>query len=203
MFQPGESLKDYVNQICANEGVFEEIGALLDFVRNQNGDEVRKARERWAEGYISNKMRWLFLKPGIDVYCDVEATGDWETYVVKSVSPRYSGKEEIGASIFVWKLVGDNETTFLYVTNMKFYRDCSSTECKISKDWCVPCDVAERNEEMVIMGRTGKEIRRSFEQRGKEYCSLRRKGCFGYDGLTRTPPIRPVRFTLLLYFQSG
>lgn len=196
IFRPGASPTDHADQNCANEGVFEEIGVLLEFVHNQNGDDVRKARERWAEGYMSNNMLWLFLKPGIDVYCDKNFTGEWETYVIDSVHTQISGEDETSTSITVWKLQGEDTTSFLCVTTDTIRREGSSADEKIWKNSCIPCDVAENNEEVRIMGRTGKEIRTFFEQRGKIFCRLRRKGCFGYDGLTRTNPIRPVRLTL-------
>ncbi|KAH7045280.1 hypothetical protein B0J12DRAFT_670126 [Macrophomina phaseolina] len=191
IFQSNEPTDGESKGLCGNEGVSHEIACLLDFVRGQNGDAVRKARERWAAGCVPTDTLWLFYKPGADVYCDENRRGAWETYVVASVSTEGWGRFERGLTILAWKLQSEVDGSFLYSKNRYLSLDYSQTLTNISELPLIPCEFAETNEDVRIMGRRGKEIRAFFEERGEMYCHLRHKQCFGYDGLTRTHPIRP------------
>lgn len=192
IFQSDESTDGESKGLCDNEGVSHEIACLLDFVRGQNGDAVRKARERWAAGCVPTNTLWLFYKPGADFYCDQERRGAWETYVVASVSTEGWGKFERGLEIEAWKLQSDEDEILLYPKSKTLWLDYGQTLTKVSELPLIPSEFAETSEDVRIMGRRGQDIREFFMERGEMYCRLKHKQCFDYDGLTRTHPIRPV-----------
>ncbi|KAF2136425.1 uncharacterized protein K452DRAFT_313176 [Aplosporella prunicola CBS 121167] len=134
-------------------------------------------------------MEWLLLRPGMEVYVDQGHSGDYEPYIFKKMTFGMVNGRITDCCHYFWNMKGGR----------RYLHACNSWELSASQDgvfdiadcYIIPCHYVEQHEDLKIRGHTGKELRKFFEDRGQLYFKLQKKGCFDFDGVIRTPPIRP------------
>jgi hypothetical protein len=69
-------------------GVYDNLGFLLDFVEKKVGKAAREERERHNREtpVATHNMLWMLFKPGTDVYFDQLEDGDYNAFVVKGLT---------------------------------------------------------------------------------------------------------------------
>ena len=189
-FNPANGDVDTRN--CVVQGTYEDLGHLLDFLERKNGEQVRKEQARWNQQapQASFEMLWLLLKPGIDVYFDLDDLGSIEPWVVSQVSFRILNGSWTEYSVTLWSLnsVGEYvEPRYRTSTVQHFHGERAIAELDI-----FPCQYlathAKREAELI--------------KRGKMFFHLRRKRCMWFDGKSSTFPQRHVSHKPLLKIKS-
>lgn len=69
-------------------GVYDNLGFLLDYVEKKVGKAAREERERHNREtpVATHNMLWMLFKPGTDVYFDQDEDGDYNAFVVKGLA---------------------------------------------------------------------------------------------------------------------
>ena len=168
-------------QCIREKDTYEHIGLLQQFLKQRLGNSLESERLRHQRGYATFDMLWLLLKPGITVFCDTLSDGNYDAYVLHSVTGGEIKGRNTKLEITMWYLnyngdyIGKEDTT-------KFQKPFNG-EKDISTLEVFPCEfwkgeAAERN----------KDLENSLIERGKLFLKLASRCCMSYDGLTRTFP---------------
>lgn len=173
---------------CVVDDTYEHLGYLLEFLETKIGDQVRKERARWNQQvpHASFEMLWLLLKPGSDVYFDLDDLGSVEPWVVSDVDFIPQNGSWTQYTVSLWNLnVADEYIQPNYrTTHIQHFHG----EKSISTLTVFPCQYldthASRKAELI--------------ERGKMFFHLRRKRCMYFDGKCSTFPHRHVSNPRLL-----
>ena len=171
-------------EIChRNENAYEHLGILQHVLRERSGREVEAERQRHARGFATFEMLWLLYKPGTDVYADANADGNYNAYVVKSVSLDSFGDQPIPLKVEVWNMNYDGSRIGRWATSL--VEMVYDGEKEITSLFVVPCKFWKERSKV---GEEPRPLRKRLEERGKMFFKLAQRHCMGYDGLTLTWP---------------
>lgn len=185
-FAPSATMEDSCK---ADAHTYEDLGILLDFVKDRLGDSAYKERQRHAKEQptATFQMLWTLFKPGIDVYYDHNEDGELNGFVVKSVS---------------WTLINGCPNSYVFTL---WNLDCNSTYVGASGDFTVtigffsgekaisslrlfPCKYLRKD----MNGASHEEKKQYLERRGQKWFHLQKKQCRWFNGLSTTWPRRSV-----------
>lgn len=176
-----------ISPTCANRWAYKHLGIFLEFFENRIGEAIRKERERHARGVATWDMLWLLFKPGADVYWDEQSDDEYEPYVIRSMEFDLVNGTTDHYTLSLWNM----DATSMYVgasEPITYSWKPFAGEKAITSLPCYPCEFLKLDKE----GRTPEQRREFFEQRGKLWYKLRRKGCYHFDGVSYTYPKRSV-----------
>jgi hypothetical protein len=176
-----EKEKDETKE-CVLKDTYEHLGYLLEFLRNRVGDKIQLEKERWVQPVpkVSFELLWLLLKPGTDVYCDVDNLGSREPYVISHVYITLWNKAVYEYQVRVWHLSGDQH--YVHPTERVITIHRFDGERPINKLDVFPCEYLDNHAERKI----------ALIERGKRFFQLRHKKCMYFDGECSTFPRRTV-----------
>ena len=184
-FAPGAQLSE--EQKCLRKAkTFEHLGVLEDFIQHSIGSSVKAERQRHAKGYCTFEMLWLLLKPGTDVYHDRDADGNYDGYVVHSVTGGVLNRRKRPLEVVLWYLKFDGRSVNRVTINVTLTP--FDGEQKISKYVLIPCEHWSEREGTS----ESKPLRKRLEERGEMYYRLTARQCMSYNGDTATTPRKHV-----------
>ena len=168
---------------CVVKDTYEHLGYILDFLEDRWGEKVRQEKERWARDVptASYEMLWLLLKPGTDIYYDVDRSKSREPYVVSHVYIDIYNKAVYGYTVRVWHLGGSHYR----------YIQPEEVRCTIRRyDGERPIQQLEIFPCRYLDGHAKRQA--ALIKRGKRFLELRQKKCMYFDGESSTTPRREV-----------
>ena len=170
-----------------NENTYEHLGILQSILFERSGKEVEAERQRHARGVATFEMLWLLFKPGTDVYSDFAGDGNYDAYVVKSLSGGVFGGRPSSLTIHLWNMNYDGHMIGrkAAVTELPVYdgeKDITSLGAFPCKFW------KEKSEE----GEDSRPLKQKLEERGKMFFRLTQRQCMDYEGLRQVWPKKHV-----------
>lgn len=191
-FAPDNPATATASDSCSNRLTYNHVGVLLDYVNSKIGAAVRAERERNARGYTSPDMEWLAFKPGTDVYYDHDADGKWSPYVVKKFRPRMQNGHVIDYSVHLWNLdIDSDRPELLGLNTISTSLSYTGPDVELFGRTIFPCSAFPDGK--TILGRERDELRKFFEDRGRMFVQLLKRGCYQFEGTSITQPIKTVR----------
>lgn len=179
---------DSKDELCRrNANAYEHLGILQTVLSDRSGRAVETERQRHARGFATFEMLWLLYKPGIDVYCDSDADGNYSAYVVKSVSGGIFEGRTTSLQIDAWYM--DYDGNGIGRRLGRFYQSVYDGEKEIRTLTVFPCKFWK--EESKEEPKT-KPLKQKLEERGKMFFKLAQRQCMDYDGTTRSWPKKHV-----------
>ncbi len=171
-------------ELCQrNANAYEHLGILQDILFERSGEAVKAERQRHARGVATFEMLWLLYKPGTDVYCDGDADGNYNAFVVKSVSGGIIQGRSTPLIIVLWHMDYDGNKIGRHIES--FAAPVYDGEKEITSLIVVPCEYwKEKSKE----GEETKALRQKLEERGKMFFKLAQRQCMNYNGATRSWP---------------
>lgn len=175
-------------ECCETEkNTYEHLAVLQDFLMQRVGVSVETERLRHTRGFATFDMLWMLYKPGTTVYSDTWADGNYNAYVIQSVSVGVARGPTASLEIDMWYL--DFDGTIIGRRGFKRYQSPFNGEKRISALEVIPCGFWEdKSTEKVAKG-----LKESLEERGKLFFKLTSRRCMNYDGLTVEAPRIHVR----------
>ncbi|KAL9594654.1 MAG: hypothetical protein Q9219_006915 [cf. Caloplaca sp. 3 TL-2023] len=172
---------------CEREkNTYEHLAVLDDFLKQRVGVSVETERQRYERGFATFDMLWMLLRPGITVYCDSFDNGNYNAYVIESVTKPEADDTNPNPllDIAMWCLDFNGESIGRrgFTTAQKPFNG----EQKISTLEVVPCEFWEERPAEIA----SRYLREHLEQRGKMFLKLTSRRCMNYDGLTISYPRR-------------
>lgn len=190
-FAPDNPATATASNTCGNRLTYKHVGVLLDYVHSKIGPAVKAERERNSRGLTSGDMQWLAFKPGTDVYYDAAADGNYSPYVVKSFMPRIQNGHVIDYSIQLWNLdIASDRTEYLGLNTVTIPMTFGGPDMELFDRAIFPCSVFP--EDGIILGRGPDELRKFFEDRGRMFVRLLKRGCYQFEGSSITQPRKTV-----------
>lgn len=184
---------------CGNRLTYEHVGVLLDYVHSKVGAAVKAERERNARGLTSPDMWWLTFKPGMDVYYDADEDEKWNPYVVKSCRPRIQNGHVVDYSVQLWNLdIDPDRPEYLGLNTLTFNLSAPGPVGELFGRSIFPCSFFPDGETLNGKGRD--DLRKFFEDRGRMFVQLLKRGCYQYEGTSISQPIKTVRQYIHLRF---
>lgn len=191
-FAPDNPATATASDSCGNRFTYKHIGVLLDYVHDKVGAAVAAERERISRGLKSPDMEWLAFKPGTDVYFDQGSDGKFNPYVVKSFVPMIQNGRVINYSIQLWNLdIASDRPEYLGINTTTFNMSASGPEAEIFGTTIFPCSAFPEGK--TIRGKGRDELREFFEDRGRTFMQLLKRGCYQFEGTSITKPVKMVR----------
>ncbi len=176
------------DELCQrNANVYEHLGILQNVLSERSGKEVEAERQRHSRGVATFEMLWLLLKPGTEVYGDRAADGNYDAYVVKSVSGGMFAGRSTQLDIDLWLMDYDGNKIGRRI--QAFYQPVYDGEKEITSLNVFPCEFwKDKSKE----GEESKPLRQKLEERGKLFFKLAQRQCMDYDGTTNSWPKKHV-----------
>lgn len=167
---------------CVLQDTYEHVGCVLEFLEDRYGEKIRREKERWAQDVpkCSFDMLWLLLKPGSDVYCDLDDLETREPFVVSHLYMGMYNKAIFEYTVRGWHLSGDEY--YIHPAEKTFDIFRFDGEKEIHKLDVFPCEYLKEHKERKV----------SLIERGKRFYELRQKKCMYFDGECSTFPRREV-----------
>lgn len=174
------------NAACPSKNAGRHIGIVRKFVKDSFGTAIEDERKRHARGMVTYEMLWLLYEPGIDMLADRDNLGDYQPYVMSSLSCNVVDGTVSVYFIELWSLnanpgrIGPRS----YVERiLPFAGEVPITSLKEYP--------FEYRAESKVWGKK-EDARAYFENRGTTFFQLQREGSWEFAGLTTTLPRRPV-----------
>ena len=176
------------DELCQrNVNAYEHIGVLQNILSQRSGKAVEAERQRHARGVATFEMLWLLFRPGTDVYSDDADDGNYNAYVIKSVTGGVSGGRPTSLVINAWSMNYDGSKIgrVLY----PFVQRVFDGEKGITSLTVFPCEFwKEESKE----GEETKPLKLKLEERGKVFFKLAQRQCMDYHGTTYSWPKKHV-----------
>ena len=198
-FHHDKELKAYRNQfhpdaidpnveLCErNVNAYEHLGILQDVLFERLGKAVEAERQRHARGVATFDMLWLLFRPGTDVYVDDHEDGEYNAFVIKTVSAGDSWGPPTPLTIEAWNITYDGSQLGRHLKF--FYQPVYEGEKEISSLKVLPCEFwKEQSKE----GENTKPLRLKLEERGRMFFKLAQRQCMDYDGASYSWPKKQV-----------
>lgn len=177
--------KDDVCQRNAN--AYEHLGTLQNVLSERSGTAVKAERQRHARGVATFEMLWLLFRPGTTVYGNTASSGNYNAYVVESVSDSMFAGRPITLNVRLWHMNYDGSKIGRRLTS--FYQPAYDGEKEITSLNVFPCEFwKEKSKE----GEETMPLKQKLEERGKTFFKLAKRQCMDYDGFTHTWPKKHV-----------
>ena len=174
------------------DSTFEEVGILLDLVHEVMGKAMEEERARHARDVpvCTQKMLWLLLKPGTDVYYDRDDDGDYNPFVIRMASWTFENGTPLTYTIGLWNMDCD-EKHIGASRSFDIKIDPFVAERRIGSLPVFPCKYLNQEQH----NHTHDERRKHLEARGAQFFKLLQgKQFVGFDGLGDHWPNRRVSF---------
>ena len=184
-YAPGKVRSE--DECCEREeNTYEHLGVLQKFLEQRVGVSIETERLRHKRGYATFDMLWMLLKPGTTVYGDTYIDGNYDAYVIHSVSGGATESPTSSLEITMWYLDFDG----FRIGKVIFKKPQSpyNGEKRISELEVFPCEFWEDSP----TEKYPKGLKESLVERGKLFLKLTSRRCMNYDGLTMTVPRRHV-----------
>ena len=175
------------SELCEREEkTYEHLGVLQRFLEQRVGDSTRTESLRHEKGFATFDMLWMLLKPGTTVYADTYADGNYDAYVIHSVTGGAASSPTSPLVITMWFLEFDGRR----MARSSSVRSQSpyNGEKRISALEVFPCEFWEDKP----TERYPKDLQESLIERGKLFLKLTSRRCMHYDGVTSSSPRRHV-----------
>ena len=175
-------------EICErNVDAYEHLGILQDVLFERLGKVVEAERQRHARGVATFDMLWLLFRPGTDVYVDDHEDGEYNAFVIKTVSAGDSWGPPSPLTIEAWNITYDGSQLGRHLKI--FYQPVYEGEKEISSLEVFPCEFWK---EQFKEGENTKPLRLKLEERGKMFFKLAQRQCMDYDGASYSWPKKQV-----------
>ncbi|KAJ4305940.1 hypothetical protein N0V90_001473 [Kalmusia sp. IMI 367209] len=180
-FRPEVLSQDVDSKDCLLMDTYEHLGYILDFLEDMWGEKVRKEKERWAQAVptASYEMLWLLLKPGTDVYFDIDRSRSREPFVVSHVYMGMYNKAVFEYKVRLWHL-GGSDHRYIQPEEMDATIRRFDGERPIQSLEVFPCQYLDGHEKR----------KAALIKRGQRFLELRHKKCMYFDGESSTVPRR-------------
>ncbi|KAF4546170.1 ATPAse [Lasiodiplodia theobromae] len=200
-FAPDNPATATASDSCSNRLTYNHVGVLLDYVNSKIGAAVRAERERNARGYTSPDMEWLAFKPGTDVYYDHDADGKWSPYVIKKFRPRMQNGHVIDYSVHLWNLdIDSDRPELLGLNTISTSLSYTGPDVELFGRTIFPCSAFPDGK--TILGRERDELRKFFEDRGRMFVQLLKRGCYQFEGTSITQPIKTYNGLVMIWMKN-
>ena len=175
-------------ELCErNVNAYEHLGILQDVLFQRSGKAVEAERQRHTRGVATFDMLWLLFRPGTDVYVDDHEDGEYNAFVIKSVSAGDSWSSSSPLTIEAWNMTYDGSQLGRH---LKFFiQPVYEGEKEISSLKVFPCEFWK---EQSKQGENTKPLKLKLEERGKMFFKLAQRQCMDYDGATYSWPKKQV-----------
>ena len=176
------------DELCQrNANTYEHLGILQNVLSERSSKTVEAERQRHARGVATFEMLWLLLRPGTDVYCDTYSDGNYDAYVIRSVSGGMFRGRPTPLKIEMWHMGYDGEKfgRKRIHTSQPVYDGEKETASLV----VFPCKFLK--EEPKEKEKT-QPLREKLEKRGKTFFKLAQRQCMDYDGTTQSWPKKHV-----------
>jgi hypothetical protein len=177
---------DCTGTVCPGKYAHKHISIVRNFVKAEIGTAVEDERKRHARGMATYDMLWLLFPPGIDVLYDRSVTGEYQPYVIGSMTTSVWNGTIRQYNIGLWNMGVDIYHVGPLTQNENIHPFAG--EVKINSLMIYPFEYRTNNK---VWGERG-DARRYFEERGKVFFQLRKPGCWDFRGYTTTFPRLPV-----------
>ena len=180
-YAPGDTQSE--NEYCERErDTYEHLGVLQKFLKQRVGLSVETEKLRHKRGFATFGMLWMLLKPGITVYCDIYRDGNYNAYVIHSVTEGIMEGRTLPLQIEMWYL--DFNGSSIGKRVQRTIQLSFNGEKRISELDVFPCEYwEEKSTETGVKG-----LKESLEERGKMFLKLTSRRCMSYDGMTAAVP---------------
>lgn len=172
------------HELChRNVNAHEHLGILQNVLFERSGTAVEAERQRHARGVATFEMLWLLFRPGTDVYFDDDKDGNYNAYVIRSLSGGMFGGRPTSLKLDMWNMEYDGNKIGrrLYQVHQPIY----DGEKEITSLVVFPCQFwKERPKE----GEENKPLKMKLEERGKMFFKLAQRQCMDYNGTTYSWP---------------
>ena len=184
-FAPGK-VRSETERCEREENSYEHLGVLQNYLEQRLGGSIRTESLRHEKGFATFDMLWMLLKPGTTVYSDTYADGNYNAYVVRSVTDGAAKSSTSPLVIRMWYLDFDG----LRMGRRALVRHQSpyDGEKRISALLVFPCEFWEDKP----TEKYPKGLKESLIERGKLFLKLTSRRCMKYDGLTVSSPRKHV-----------
>lgn len=176
------------DELChRNANVYEHLGILQSVLFERSGTAVEAERQRHARGVATFEMLWLLFRPGTDIYYDDDEDGNYNAYVIKSVTGGVLGGPPKSLTISAWRMDYDGLKIgrSLFTLDQRVY----DGEKAITSLTVIPCEFwKEESKE----GEETKPLKLKLEERGKVFFKLAQRQCMDYHGTTYSWPKKYV-----------
>ena len=175
-------------ELCErNVDAYEHLGILQDVLFERSGKAVEAERQRHARGVATFDMLWLLFRPGTNVYVDDHEDGEYNAFVIRTVSAGDSWGPSSPLTIEAWNITYDGSQLGRH---LKFFiQPVYEGEKEISSLKVFPCEFwKEESKE----GEKNKPLRLKLEERGKMFFKLAQRQCMDYDGASYSWPRKQV-----------
>ena len=180
-YAPGKSPSE--SEYCEKEkDTYEHLGVLQDFLKQRVGLSVETERLRHKRGFASFDMLWVLLKPGITVYCDPWDDGNYNAYVIHSVSGGVREGRTRPLELNMWYL--DTNGSRIGRRTLETFQRSFNGERRISALDVVPWEFWEEKSTGTVV----KGLKERLEERGRMFLKLTSRGCMSFDGMTVMVP---------------
>ena len=180
-YAPGKVRSE--NECCEREeNTYEHLGVLQKLLQQRVGVSVEIEKLRHERGYATFEMLWMLFKPGITVYSDTWSDGNYDAYVIHSVTGGAAESPTSPLQMRLWNLEFDG--SLIGRCGMTRTQSPYNGEKRISELEVFPCEFWEDNPtEKYPNG-----LKESLIERGKVFLKLTSRRCMNYDGLTASAP---------------
>ena len=176
------------DELChRNANAYEHLGILQSVLFERSGTAVEAERQRHARGVATFEMLWLLLKPGTNVYSDDQADGNYNAYVIKSVTGGVYGGPLSLLVISAWRMYFDGNK--IGRGTYEFDQNVYDGEKDITSLTMFPCEFWKDESRE---GEGTKPLELKLEERGKMFFRLAQRQCMDYNGTTYSWPKKYV-----------